>query len=398
MIWIWIGFILLVLFLLALDLGVFNRKAHVIGVKEALGWSALWITLGLLFSFFVYFGYERHWMGLGHLSPGKEAKLAQIAADKGVAVDQLSFEDKNDVFVDKWSITAENPHGLLDGGTAVTRYLFGYVVEKSLSVDNIFVIAMIFGFLAVPAMYQHRVLFWGIVGALVMRGIMIYLGAELIARYTWIIYVFGAFLIFTGIKMLVIKSHSDPTENFLVRTVKKFIPTTDKFHGQHFFVRAGSDWSHEAATPGAVVERDAAVEKYEKLKPGTLMMTPLFLALLLVEFTDVIFAVDSIPAIYGITTDSFLVFTSNVFAILGLRSLYFALAGMMEKFKYLKISLAAVLVLVGVKMMTHIQLKAWMGTNYNLYMLILVLLILAGGVVASMIANSRAPKLVATAT
>ncbi len=388
MLWTWIGFIVFVLFLLALDLGVFNRKAHVIGVKEALGWSALWITLGLLFSVFVYFGYERHWLGLGHLSPGKEARLDAIAVGQGVGVDQLSFADKSQVFVDKWSVSPANPHGLLDGGTAVTRYLFGYIVEKSLSVDNIFVIAMLFGFLAVPAMYQHRVLFWGIIGALVMRGIMIGLGTELIQKYTWIIYVFGAFLIFTGIKMLLIKGHTDPTENWLIRTVKKRFPVTDKFHGEHFFVRAGSRNSHEARTPGAAIEHDAAVEHYEKIKPGALMITPLFLALLLVEFTDLIFAVDSIPAIFGITTDPFLVFTSNVFAILGLRSLYFALAGMIEKFRYLKISLAAVLVLVGVKMMTHTYLKAWLGANYNLYMLLAVLAILAAGVVASLLHKS----------
>jgi tellurite resistance protein TerC len=385
MLWIWIGFVLLILFLLALDLGVLNRKAHVIGVKEALGWSAFWIALGLLFSTFVYFGYEKHWLGLGLLSPDKYAAVEARAAELNVPMDQLPVAEKQRFFVDKWSITADNPHGLLDGSEAVARYLFGYVVEKSLSVDNIFVIAMIFGFLAVPALYQHRVLFWGILGALIMRGIMIALGTELIMRYSWVIYVFGGFLIFTGLKMLVIKTNDDPRENFLVRWVKRIFPVTDKYHGQHFFVRAGSSWSHEAETPGAAVERDEAVERMEKLKPGTLMITPLFLALLLVEFTDVIFAVDSIPAIFGITTDPFLVFTSNVFAILGLRSLYFALAGMIEKFHYLKVALAAVLVVVGVKMMTHVQLKAWLGANYNLYMLGLVLLILTAGVVGSLL-------------
>lgn len=385
MIWIWIGFILLILFLLALDLGVLNRKAHVIGVKEALGWSAFWIALGLSFSIFIYFGYEKHWLGLGKLSPHKVAALEARAAAAGVPEDQLPLVERQKVFVDKWSVTADNPHGVLEGPAAVSRYLFGYVVEKSLSVDNIFVIAMIFGFMGVPALYQHRVLFWGILGALIMRGIMIALGTELIERYNWIIYVFGGFLIFTGIKMLVIKSNDDPRENWIVKTMKKWFPVTDKFHGQHFLVRAGSQWSHEAATPDGVVEKDEAVEKYEKIKPGALMITPLLLALILVEFTDVIFAVDSIPAIFGITTDPFLVFTSNVFAILGLRSLYFALAGMMEKFHYLKVALAAILVLVGVKMMTHVWLKSWLGNNYNLYMLGLVLLILTGGVVASLL-------------
>jgi tellurite resistance protein TerC len=238
-------------------------------------------------------------------------------------------------------------------------------------------------------MYQHRVLFWGIVGALAMRGAMIWLGVGLIRQYAWVIYVFGGFLILTGLKMLFIKGESDPSRNVVVRLTKRFLPVTDRFHGQHFFVRAGSDSSHEAPVPGAAVERDPAVERMEQARRGALMMTPLLLALLLVEFTDLIFAVDSIPAIFAITTDPFLVFTSNVFAILGLRSLYFALAGMIDKFRYLKVSLAAVLVLVGVKMMTHAQLRAWLGEHFNLYLLGAVLLILAAGVGASLLANRR---------
>jgi len=364
MLFIWLGFLVFILSMLALDLGVFHRKAHVVRMKEALAWSAVWVTMGLVFSVFVYFAYERHWAGLG-LPP---------AGDTTTVVDLMA-------------VTAENPQGINHGAQATIKYLTGYVIEKSLSVDNIFVIAMIFTFLAVPPIYQHRVLFWGILGALVMRGVMIGVGAQLIREFSWIIYVFGGFLILTGIKMLFITEHKDPTKNIVVRVARRLVPVTDRFHGQHFFVRAGSDSSHASPVPGALVENDDAVNRMEKLRPGAWMMTPLFLALLLVEFTDLIFAVDSIPAIFAITTDAFLVFTSNVFAILGLRSLYFALAGMIDKFKYLKVSLAAVLVLVGVKMMTHTQLKAWLGEHFNLYLLAAVLLILAAGVAASVLSD-----------
>ena len=369
MLLIWIGFILLILALLALDLGLLNRKPHVIGVTEALGWSALWISLGLLFAVFVYFAYEDHWMGLG------------LANGGGVA--------------DVMAISAANPQGLNDGSSAALKYVTGYLIEKSLSIDNIFVIAMIFAFLAVPPMYQHRVLFWGILGALIMRGAMIALGAQLIAKFTWITYLFGVFLILTAIKMLVLKTdHADPSKNWIVRLTKRFAPVTDHFHGQHFFVRAGSKASHEAATPDATVETDDAVDR---ASAGTWMITPLLLALIMVEFTDLIFAVDSIPAIFAITTDPFLVFTSNVFAILGLRSLYFALAGMIDRFRYLKVALALVLLLVGVKMMTHVWLKSMLGEYFNLYLLGAVVLILAGGVGVSMWSNRRHPPALAGA-
>jgi len=355
MFWIYSGFTALILFLLALDLGVFHRKAHVISVREALGWSAFWVCLGLLFSVFIYFGYENHWLGLGLTSDMMGSAPRTI---EGVG-------------------TVYN-----DGYSATMKYLTGYLVEKSLSVDNIFVISMIFAFLAVPPIYQHRVLFWGIVGALLMRGVMIAIGAAMIAQFTWIIYVFGGFLILTGVKMLVLKAHNtDPHSNIIVRLTRKLFPITQRFHGQHFFVRAGSNASHEAPVPGAENLRDDVVES---APAGTRLATPLFLALVMVEFTDLIFAVDSIPAIFAITADPFLVFTSNVFAILGLRSLYFALAGMIEKFRYLKVSLALVLMLVGVKMMTHTWLKEVLGANFNLYLLAVVLLILAGGVVASL--------------
>jgi tellurite resistance protein TerC len=270
---------------------------------------------------------------------------------------------------------------------ATEKYLTGYVVEKSLSVDNIFVIAMIFGAFAVPPMYQHRVLFWGILGALVMRGTMIFLGAALIAKYHWILYVFAAFLIFTAIKMLFMNTEeSDPSNNIVLRWTRRFIPVTDRFHGQRFYVRAGSPESLESETPGAPVLRDEAVEK---ALPGTLLLTPLALALIMVETTDLIFAVDSIPAIFGITGDPFLVFTSNVFAILGLRSLYFALAGMIDKFRYLKISLAFVLLVVGIKMLTAEWLKYHLGSHFNLYLLTVIVSILAAGVLGSLWADRR---------
>jgi len=351
MLWIWLGFLVFVLVLLALDLGVFHRKAHVVTVKEALGWSAVWISLGLAFSVFVYHGYEHQWLGLG-TTPD---------------------------LVDR---SPELPHGKVnDGRAAVIKYLTGYVVEKSLSVDNVFVIAMLFGFFAVPAIYQHRVLFWGILGALLMRGIMIAVGARLIAEFTWILYVFGAFLVITAVKMLVMKTdETDPNRNLVVRLTRRLVSVTERFHGEHFFVRAGSAASHEAELPGGAEAKDAVVEK---AAPGTFMFTPLALALVMVETTDLIFAVDSIPAIFAITADPFLVFTSNVFAILGLRSLYFALAGAIESFRYLKVALAIVLAVVGVKMLAHAWIKAWLGPGFNLYLLALVLAILATGVAFS---------------
>lgn len=317
---IWLGFIALILALLALDLGVLHRRAHVVGVREALGWSAMWVALGLAFTAFIYFGYDRHWLGLG------------------------SRPDPIDGLVN-------------NGWTASLKYLTGYVVEKSLSVDNIFVIAMLFGFFAVPPAYQHRVLFWGIMGALVMRGIMICLGVQLIAAAHWVLYIFGAFLIVTAVKMLVMKTdHVDPSHNVVVRLARRYFSVTDRYHNGHFVVRQGA----------------------------RLYLTPLAIALIMIETTDLIFAVDSIPAIFAITADPFLVFTSNVFAILGLRALYFALAGMMGKFRYLKISLAIVLMLVGGKMLAADWLKQLMGPQFTLYLLGVVMFVIAAGVVASL--------------
>lgn len=350
MIWIWIGFIAFVLLMLALDLGVFHRKAHVITIKEAVTWSGVWITLGLTFSVFLYFAYENQWLGLG------------------TTIDAVDGQ-------------------LNDGSTAVEKYLTGYIVEKSLSVDNIFVISMVFSFFAVPPLYQHRVLFWGILGALLLRGAMIALGSRLIAEFHWILYLFAVFLIVTAVKMLFFKTEqTDPNKNIVVRLVRRLFPVTAKFHGQHFIVRSGEAASYETETPGAAVVQDDVLET---VRPGTLLLTPLALTLAMVETTDLIFAVDSIPAIFAITGDPFLVFTSNVFAILGLRSLYFALAGMVQKFQYLKVSLALVLLVVGVKMLLAEWLKLALGKHFNLYLLIVVLSILAAGVVASIIAERR---------
>lgn len=350
MIWAWLIFLGFVLLMLALDLGVFHRKSHVVGMKEALSWSAVWITLGLAFSVAVYFAYENHWFDLGN--------------------------------------TRDAVDGVVNNGRlAATKYLTGYVVEKSLSVDNIFVIAMVFGSLAVPAQYQHRVLFWGILGALVMRGAMIGIGAALVQNFHWILYVFGVFLIITGLKMLFMKEKEEhPENNALVRFLKKRFPITRDFHGQHFLVKAGAPTSQEPETPDAVVVPDPVVQA---APAGKWLLTPLAVALILVEFTDVIFAVDSIPAIFAITADPFLVFTSNVFAILGLRSLYFALAGMIAKFRYLKPALSLILLVVGVKMLTAKYLKAWLGESFNFVVLGVILALLVAGVVTSLVVGAE---------
>ncbi|MCB0493161.1 MAG: TerC family protein [Cyclobacteriaceae bacterium] len=262
----WIGFNVFVLIMLALDLGVFHRKSKEISVKEAFLWTGFWILLAFVFNIIVYY---------------------TLGTEK-------AFE-----------------------------FFTGYLIEKSLSVDNIFVIILIFSYFQVPAAHQHKVLFWGILGALVMRGAFIFAGVELIARFHWLIYIFGGFLIYTGIKILSSGDMKiDPDKNPVIKLARKFFSITDKFHGDQFFViREGKKWA-----------------------------TPLFLVLVLIESTDLIFAVDSIPAILAVSDDTFIVYTSNVFAILGLRSLYFALAGIEKYFKYLKYGVSAILVFVGIKM------------------------------------------------
>ncbi len=282
-IWLWIGFLALVLGLLGLDLGVFNRKSHVIGVREALGWTVFWVVLSLVFNLCVYYMYAHNWLGVG-LETGHE----------------------------------------LTGKQAGLQFLTGYVIEKSLSLDNIFVIALIFSYFKVPGEFQHRTLFWGVLGALVLRGVMIAAGTALIRRLDWMIYVFGGLLLLTAVKLLFEKHESvDPDRNPLVRAARRILPISKSFEGEHFFTRVD----------------------------GKFAATPLLLVLLVVESSDVMFAVDSIPAVLAVTQDPFLVFTSNVFAILGLRSLYFALAAIMEKFRYLKFSLVVILGFVGAKML-----------------------------------------------
>ncbi|HTG36159.1 MAG TPA: TerC family protein [Thermoanaerobaculia bacterium] len=262
----WIGFNLFILVLLALDLGVFHRKSHAVSLKEAGIWSAVWVGLSLAFTAGLY-----------------------------------AFR----------------------GADPALQFLTGYLIEKSLSVDNIFVFALIFGYFAVPAAYQHRVLYWGILGALVLRAAFIFAGSVLIAEFHWVIYLFGAFLILTGIRMALHRGEEiHPERNPVLRLARRLLPVTSDYRGDRLFVREG----------------------------GRGLATPLFLVLLLIESTDLVFAVDSIPAVFAVTQDPFIVYTSNVFAILGLRSLYFLLAGVIGKFYYLKLGLSSVLVFVGGKM------------------------------------------------
>jgi len=342
MVVVWIAFLVFIFLLLALDLGVFHRKAHVVSVREALTWTCVWVTLALAFSGFVYLAYENQWLGLG---------MTPDPVDRSAAF----------------------PNGRInDGWSAFLKFITGYVVEESLSVDNVFVIAMLFQYFAVPREYQHRVLFWGIIGAVAMRGLMIAIGAQLVAQFSWILYIFGGILILTAIKMAFFTSEEvDPAQNFLIKRVRKIFPVTDRYHGEHFFV----------PMPPSGMRGPSS----ERRGSHGWMLTPLALALIMVETTDLIFAVDSIPAIFAITADPFLVFTSNVFAILGLRSLYFALAGALHTLRYMKHALAAVLLVVGVKMLAHEPIEDALGENFNLYLLGVVLTILAIGVVASLL-------------
>jgi tellurite resistance protein TerC len=306
---VWIGFLALIAGVVALDLGVFHRKTHEISLPEALGWTAVWISLALAFNVGVYFLYE--------LNP----------AGWDMDTDQLS------------------------GFDAALQFFTGYLVEKSLSIDNVFVIAMVFSYFSVPLAEQHRVLFWGVFGAVVLRGIMIFGGIALLEQFEWLVYVFGVILIYSAANMLVVRNDNlSPEDNFFVKLVRKKIPITNDFHGSHFFVQID----------------------------GVRTATPLFLALVLVEISDVTFAIDSIPAIFAITRDPFIVFTSNIFAILGLRSLYFVLAGLMEKFRYLKMSLVFLMAYIGVKMLLihHFPIP-------NLVSLAVIGGILAVGILAS---------------
>ena len=324
--WAYVAFIGLVVLFLALDLGVFHREAHEVSMKEAATWSVIWLTCGVAFSAFVYKAYDANWLGLGLDTPRYNThELAGQVPEQPIIIS-----------------------GTVEGLEAAKQYLVGYVVEKSLAMDNIFIIALIFSFFAVPAKYQHRVLFWGIIGALVMRGGMIGIGAGLILKYQWILIIFGGFLVLTALKMALIKGNDDPSQNIAVRVCKKLLPTVDFYDGQRFFTRrtVKPTYSKDPATGKEI--QDAA-------PAGTLSakwsITPLFLALILVEVTDLVFAVDSIPAIFAITPDPFIVFTSNIFAILGLRALYFCLAALISKFRFLKPALIMILAFVGVKLL-----------------------------------------------
>ena len=290
---VWVLFLCMITVFLALDLGIFNREAHEISYKEATKWTIAWSTLGVLFSGMIYLIYSNQWI-------------------------EISAHTKSPL-------------------EAAIQYLTGYIIELTLSIDNIFVIAIIFKSFRIPLKYQHRVLFWGILGALIFRGLMIVFGVLLIQQFTWITYVFGGFLIFTAIKMAVTDEESefDPKKSMIYKLVRKMIPVTWRIDGQKFIIR----------------------------NRGMAIATPLFLALVLIEFTDVLFALDSIPAILGITTDPFLVFSSNIFAILGLRSMYFFIANMLDSFHYLQLSLTVILIYVGVTLIlsTHYPLSIVMS-------------------------------------
>lgn len=336
MIWLWIGFIAFVLFMLALDLGVFNRKAHEVSPKEAMRWVGVFVTLGLLFAVAVYYIYEHNWMGIG------TNFMETLPHAGGAEPAHLPIHTPGEI----GARIEEGAAGRSVGLTAAMQYIAGWLTEYALSVDNIFVIAMVFSYFKVPSKYQHRVLFWGILGALIMRGVMIVAGVKLVQQFEWVLYIFGVILIFTAIKML--KGESDdfnPEKSRTVRIARRLFPVSQGFEGQKFFTRLPVAAGVSGEPSGVATEEGTA------RRVGRLAITPLFLVLLIVEVTDVVFAVDSIPAIIGITRDPFLVFTSNVFAIMGLRSLYFALASLMNKFHYLKYSLSAVLAFVGVKML-----------------------------------------------
>ena len=280
---VWFGFFAIFLSVLVLDLSVLHRESRVMSVRQALGWSLVWVCVAMSFGALIYGLYEYHWFD--------------------------------------WRLAPDAPRGR----EATLQYVTGYLLEWSLSVDNIFVIAVIFNYMKIPAQYQYRVLFWGIVGAIVLRGVMIAAGAALIHQFDWMFYVFGAILIFSAVRMLKSDDEFDPSTSVLVRIARRVYPLPDQLHGERFFT---------------VVN-------------GAKAATPLFVTLLLVDFADVVFAVDSIPAIFAVTQDPFIVFTSNAFAILGLRALYFAIAGLMVMFRYIKYSLIFILAFVGVKMMLH---------------------------------------------
>ena len=281
--WMWASFVSVVAVLLIADLGIFNKKDHVIGIKESLVTSAVYISIGLLFGVWILYEYDPN----------------------------LN------------TVCAPNCHV-----QAASEYWTGFIVEKTLSMDNVFVISLIFSFFAIPPKYQHRVLFWGILGVLILRGIMIGLGTKLVSEFHWVLYIFAAFLIITGFKMLISEDEEMNVEdNAMLKILRKYLPITDELHGNRFFIK------QKSPETGKMVQ----------------YCTPLFVTLLMIEFVDLIFAVDSVPAVFAITLDPFIVYTSNIFAILGLRALYFALSAVIDRFSYLKPALAIVLMFIGSK-------------------------------------------------
>ncbi|MBK0368379.1 TerC family protein [Flavobacterium agrisoli] len=304
---VWISFLALVVVILALDLGVFNKTPHIISSKEASKWTLIWVSLSFLFSGVIYWLYSNEYIN--------------------------------------------NPDQLKPA-VASMKFITGYLIELSLSIDNIFVIAIIFSSFKIAQKYQHRVLFWGILGAIVFRGIMIFFGVMLINKFTWTTYVFGLFLLFTAIKMLFSKDEEDfhPKDSFVYKTLGKIIPMTSETDGENFFIRNNK---------------------------GKKAATPLFVALIVIEVMDVLFAIDSVPAILAITSDPFIVFSSNIFAILGLRSMYFFLANMLEKFSQLEYSLIAILSFVGLKMLLHqfIHIPEWASLGFIALSLIIGILV-----------------------
>ncbi len=305
--WVWIAFIALIVFFLALDLGVFNKEDHIIKTKEASIWTAIWVTVAFSFSGVIY------WLFSNGL----------IANPTGLAPD-----------------------------TAVIKFITGYLIELSLSIDNVFVIAVIFSSFKIPPIYQHRVLFWGILGAIVFRALMIFFGVALITRFEWVIYVFGVFLLYTAYKMLKGEEQEfNPKKSFVFKQIKKIYPITSVINGHDFFVK----------------------------RMGVKAATPLFVALMVIELTDILFALDSIPAILAITADPFIVFSSNILAILGLRSMYFLISRMLEKFRFINYSLVVILGFVGLKMLfAHtIELPEWVS-------LTVISVALLGGILASL--------------
>ena len=319
----YVGFLVLVFVLLAVDLGVFHRSAHAVSIREAAAWSVVWVSLALLFNL-AFYAYMRWHFPL-------DARLMAIPGFDPVAAAK----------------------------EAALEFLAGYVVEYSLSVDNIFVFVVVLSYFAVPAAYRHRVLFLGILGALVSRGIFIALGAALL-QFEWVVWIFGAFLVFTGAKMMASGDEApvEPHERVIIRLFRKYVPVTGAYHGQSFFVR----------------------------QAGRLHATPLLIALLFLETTDILFAVDSVPAVFGLTREPFVVFTSNIFAILGLRNLYFMLAGAVDKFHFLKYGLGVVLVFVGLKM--TVLNRLWHGH----FPITVSLAVIIGVIVASIALSLLFPR------